>query len=111
LNGDGIPDLVFTDSDPSNDTPIVEVALGVGDGTFAKPVSHPVAGGGLAIADVNGDGIPDIVTSGVTILFGDGKGGFGDRRDVLAEASGDPIVTDFDGDASRISRSVLAVRR
>ena len=98
LNRDGIPDLVFADMDPSNDTPIVEVALGVGDGMFAKPVAYAAAGGGVTIGDVNGDGIPDIVTNGVTILFGDGKGGFADRRDVLVEASGDLIVTDFDAD-------------
>jgi uncharacterized protein (TIGR03437 family) len=98
LNGDGIADLVFTDMDPSNDIPIVEVALGTGGGTFSKPVSYSVAGGGVTIGDVNGDGVPDIVTNGVTILFGDGKGGFGSRRDFLVEASGDPIVTDFNGD-------------
>ena len=98
MNGDGKPDLVYSDLDPSDDTPVVEVALGAGNGTFAKPVAYRVAGDGFTIADVNGDGIPDIVTNGITILFGDGKGGFANRRDVFVEAAGNLIVTDFDGD-------------
>ena len=95
LNGDGKPDLVFTTSDTP---PTVQVALGNGDGTFGTPVSYSVeAWDSVAIGDVNGDGIPDIVTDGITILFGDGKGGFPSRRDYEA-GSGNVILTDFDGD-------------
>jgi uncharacterized protein (TIGR03437 family) len=104
LNGDGKPDLVFADvnnfTNPQNSfEPIAAVALGAGDGTFATSVQYSVAGmGPIAIADLNGDGIPDIVTGGVTILFGDGKGGFPNRHDVFFPPSSSWIVTDFNGD-------------
>lgn len=99
LNGDGKPDLVFITGDQP---PALHVALGVGDGTFTTPVTYPVAASdSVAIGDVNGDGIPDIVTDGITILFGDGKGAFPNRRDYAAPIGNDGndvILTDFDGD-------------
>jgi hypothetical protein len=86
LNRDGKLDLVFgpfyTVASPSG----VLVALGNGDGTFQSPVFLPVrlnmanlGANQIALGDVNQDGIPDIVTAGGTILFGDGKGGFPSR--------------------------------
>ena len=102
LNADGKPDLVFSSED-SHDDPEVSVALGAGDGTFGPAVAYPAGRAGpIVIGDANGDGIPDIVTAGVTIWFGDGKGGFPTRRDVLLDTQDYPeeslIVTDFDGD-------------
>jgi uncharacterized protein (TIGR03437 family) len=105
LNGDGKLDLVFgpfrTDAAPSG----VLVALGNGDGTFQPPVFLPVrlnmanlGANQIALGDVNQDGIPDIVTAGGTILFGDGKGGFPRRRDYAWNASGSVTLADFDGD-------------
>ena len=47
---------------------------------------------------MNGDGFPDIVTSGFTILFGDGRGGFPKRADYWQEVTGNIILADFDGD-------------
>ncbi len=101
LNGDGKPDLAFTlINDPnSNYAPEVAVALGAGDGTFGALTPY-LAGGSdsLAIADMNGDGFPDIVASGFTILFGDGKGGFPHRADYWQEVAGSILLADFDGD-------------
>jgi hypothetical protein len=100
VNRDGIPDLAFTVGSPTNGTgTYVHVMLGRGGRTFADPVSYPAGGSGaVAIGDVDGDGNPDIVTNGVTVYFGDGKGGFPRRRDWFNDASGGIILTDFDGD-------------
>ncbi|MGA3028587.1 MAG: VCBS repeat-containing protein [Bryobacteraceae bacterium] len=97
LNGDGKPDLVFSDLG-SGEFPFVSVALGTGDGSFGTAATYSVAGGGsLAVGDVNGDGIPDI-TTGSSILFGDGKGAFPRRADYLTGAVGGIVLTDLDGD-------------
>jgi hypothetical protein len=80
---------------------------------FLAPVSYPVAGATLAVlADVNGDGILDIVTAngfpgnefftggqGVSILIGNGDGSFQPARSTLA--TGNPtsiVVGDFNND-------------
>jgi uncharacterized protein (TIGR03437 family) len=93
FNGDGKPDLAFTSG------LVVEVLLGAGDGTFGAPTSYPIGwGDSLAIADMNGDGFLDIVTSGFSILYGDGYGGFPKRADYWQEVTGSIILADFDGD-------------
>jgi hypothetical protein len=100
LNGDGKPDLAFTlQNDLPSLGPAVEVAMGAGDGTFGAPTKYPIGGSdSVAIADMNGDGFPDIVTSGFSILFGDGHGGFPKRADYWQEVTGGIILADFDGD-------------
>jgi uncharacterized protein (TIGR03437 family) len=78
--------------------------LGNGDGTFGSEATFPVSpaiipiAGAITVGDMNGDGIPDIVTNGVTILLGDGKGGFPIRKDFLSANQDSVILTDFDGD-------------
>jgi hypothetical protein len=66
VNGDGFPDLVYTNSEYST----VGVMFGTGTGSatapyFYDPVEFPVGGFGfgLTIADVNGDGSPDAATA------------------------------------------------
>jgi hypothetical protein len=82
LNGDGIPDLV-TANQGSDD---VSVLLGHGDGTFMAEQRFEMGVGAqpasVAVADMNGDSIPDLVTadagfSAVTVLLGRGDGTFG----------------------------------
>jgi len=79
VNGDGLKDLVVTDPGPrGGGAPVVAVLLQdpAKPGTFQPPVNYPTAPGSLAqsivVADVNGDGHPDIIvggTSAVTVLL------------------------------------------
>lgn len=93
LNGDGYPDLVVangcvTSSDCSLGA--VSVLLGNGDGTFRSAVTYDATEGeatSVAVADLNGDGHPDIVVAnncegascpngGLSVLLGNGDGTF-----------------------------------
>jgi hypothetical protein len=88
VNGDGKPDIITTNLEGDN----VTILLGDGKGGFKQSVGSPFPCGdspfNFAIGDVNKDGKPDlaIVNSpssatrsgkdGLTILLGDGTGGF-----------------------------------
>ncbi len=102
LNGDHRADLIISGYTATN-SPVVLVALGNGDGTFQSlstyPVSFPLSSTTpVAVGDLNGDGFPDIVSIGGTILFGDGKGGFPSQKDYPLNTAGSIMLADFDGD-------------
>ncbi|HEX4959970.1 MAG TPA: VCBS repeat-containing protein [Thermoanaerobaculia bacterium] len=81
VNRDGKPDLVVANTG-SND---VTVLLGDGKGGFAPAADSPFPAGknpnDVAVGDFDGNGTLDLAlpnhdTHGVTVLLGDGKGGF-----------------------------------
>jgi Bacterial Ig-like domain (group 3)/FG-GAP-like repeat/FG-GAP repeat len=88
VNGDGKPDLLVANLCGNNGTcesnGTVGVLLGNGDGTFQAAVTYDSGGTfvvAVAVADVNGDGKPDLVVghhnSGtVGVLLGNGDGTF-----------------------------------
>jgi hypothetical protein len=119
VDGDGKPDLVaanlYACSPPFCLTGTVGVLLGRGDGTFQSPVSYGSGGSqtiSVAVADVNGDGKPDLVvanhcmslgdclTGTVGVLLGNGdatfqavvtygSGGYGPNSVAVADVNGD----------------------
>jgi uncharacterized protein (TIGR03437 family) len=113
FNLDGIPDLAVANQAAAS----LSVLIGNGSGGFAAatgspfpvpgrvggPASEPI---GLVVGDLNGDGFPDVAVANygpscVTVLMGNGKGGF-------TAAVGGPfpvgalpysvVVNDFNGD-------------
>jgi hypothetical protein len=110
LDGDGRPDLAIA----TNVEPMVGVLLNTGGGTFAPivpVVASDASGSGysyLAIADLDGDGKNDIVTSGfygdepgVSVLINKGKATFAPPVTYAADPSDDTgamAVGDLDRD-------------
>jgi hypothetical protein len=122
VNGDGKPDLVVSGEVIVNGVEgdgSVDIFLGNGDGTFQAATSYDSGGTNaysVAVADVNGDGKPDLVvvnecasgSSGVScsvpgvigVLLGNGDGTFRTAR--TFESGGDNwshvMVADVNGD-------------
>ncbi len=106
LNGDGKMDIVavlFTGGGRSK----IAVLLGKGDGTFQTPIltDSNTAPPAISIADLNGDGKPDLLLAdccGLTeasFLLGNGDGTF--QAEVQFPSGPDPrgiAVADFNGD-------------
>ncbi len=133
VNGDGHPDLVVADQGRfvlqigqfvlqigqyvgGN----VDVLLGNGSGGFSAATSYAagISPNSVAVADVNGDGRPDLVVAdengGVDVLLGNGLGGFSAATsyatgsipysvavaDVNVDGRPDLVVADLNGGAS-----------
>lgn len=97
FNRDGKLDVAI--SGGFENTNMVGVFLGNGDGTVQNEVDYEIPDGGAAsVADLNGDGKLDIVTSGYTVLLGNGDGTFtvGTSLDL---GSASPVqIADVNGD-------------
>ncbi len=82
LNGDGFPDLVT--ANVTDNTFSVLLNKGDGTGRFNPATSYPGGGGQMntIVADINGDGHPDIVAANpygnnIMVLLNQGHGTFG----------------------------------
>src|SRR5439155_9672381 len=104
LNGDGALDIIVCSG--SGDPGTVSVLLGNGDGSFQPVDNHAVGSNprSLAIADVNRDGVLDVITADfgsgtVSVLLGNGDGTF---RPAVSFAAGtgpaSVAVGDFNND-------------
>jgi len=100
LNGDGIADLVVANSSTSTTTNEgdVGVLIGIGNGTFQPVHAYPASEFGAAaikVADMDGDGIPDVVVVNCSAVSGNCNGGGGNVGVLLGIGDGtlQPVVT------------------
>jgi hypothetical protein len=99
FNGDHILDV----AEPEGGA--ISIFLGNGDGTFrAAPTIGASFPGSIVSADLNGDGIPDLVavtsfnSNLISIFLGKGDGTFQPEMDFTAVVAGGIAVGDFNGD-------------
>jgi len=102
FNQDGKLDIVVATPQTAITSPAqLLIFLGNGDGTFraAGGTTYPDAANSIFVADLNGDGKPDLVISAyynTAILLGNGDGTF--ANPVAVGSSGAIAVGDFNGD-------------
>jgi hypothetical protein len=112
-----------TDVVVAEDALKVAVLLGDGTGAFAAEVDYPVPGTqflyGIAVADVNGDGFPDVAVSadssfvdggGIAVYLGNGDGTFTNLLELYSTVEvplvnyapypGEVQIADVDGDGN-----------
>ena len=114
VNGDGKGDVVATlknSTETGCQNGTLAVVMGLGTGKFKKPVYYSTGSTAQAyevkLADLNGDGKLDIVTSNgdgtLSVLLNKGKGIFGTATLITSAASLNPyqddlVIGDFTGD-------------
>ncbi len=103
FNRDGKLDLAVTMTSESGYLGGIMLMLGNGNGTFQTPSFYGIDDTFVAVADLNGDGIPDLIASGDTpsYFLGMGDGTF--RSPVALPVidgvvNGPPVVADFNHD-------------
>lgn len=106
VNADGKPDLLTANSDSNT----AGVLLGTGTGSFRSVTQFSTGGfskpSGIAVADVNADGKPDLLTANLGtntagVLLGTGTGSFGPVTTYSSGANSAPAsiaVADVNGD-------------
>jgi hypothetical protein len=103
FNGDGHVDLAIADEGTNQ----VGVYLGRGDGTFGPATNYPTGAepNSLNVGDLNGDGLPDLVTgntnaASVSVLINNGSGfNAAVGYSVGSEPRG-VAIADFNGDGA-----------
>lgn len=110
LNGDGILDMVTVGTNGPGG--VFTVRLGDGTGSFGQAVSYSTstsAPTSIALGDMNGDGVLDLVmgatdggTTSVLVSFGSGNGTFGSVTTYALTGGSNPAVTlgDINGDGN-----------
>lgn len=93
VTGDGRVDLLYVTEQP----PYKLVVLPGIVGGFGMPTFSPVSGLGVALVDINADGIQDFITAGISVALGLGGGRFG--TPIVYPATGSfPLTGDLNGD-------------
>ncbi|MEM6312444.1 MAG: FG-GAP-like repeat-containing protein, partial [Planctomycetota bacterium] len=113
LDGDGVLDLGATTMFGE-----LKVLSGNGDGTFAPPQNIEVGDDPLAAlaADLNDDGIPDVVTANrfsddISILLGTGDGSFTPQQRIDVPGGPAALTSGDFNDDGRVDLAVAAERR